>query len=169
MTFRVPRQKDINGRELRSIEYLAALDARLIEYGESLEERLKMTKDGWRSFRAGRALIERSLDQVYDTVDDETRMHMRRMASVSEIVIRPSRQAASNDMLVVPANLMKVLVNSSMEAQCAICIKTGCDIRKCELRKALSMIAPPNRIPEKGACPYSEIALCHDLGNYMPD
>lgn len=159
--------KDISGPELRAIEYLAALDARVSAYAKPLEERLRKTPDGWRNYRLAMTCMEKAIDAVYASVDDETRNHMRRLADSSEVIIRPTARAADNNLQTVADEHVKTLVNTSMEAECAMCLKEGTDVRKCALRKALMFTAPPSRIPEKGACPYKEIALCHNLGEYM--
>lgn len=159
--------KDINGRELRAIEYLAALDARVNEYAEPLEERLRKTQDGWRNYRVAVSCLEKAIDAVYASVDDETRIHMRNLAASGEVIIRPTVQAVERNLQTVAEEHLKTLVNTSMAAECAMCLKQGSDVRKCQLRKALMFTAPPTRIPEKGRCPYAEIALCHDLGQYM--
>lgn len=167
MSLKSFRPKDINGKELRAIEFLAAFDARLNEFNDALEERLRKTPDGWRNYRLARTCAEKAIDAVYASVDDETRFHMRNIADSSEVIIRPVKRAVEAEMQLVDSNMLKVLVNTSMSAECSICIKEGSDIRKCPLRKSLMFIAPPSRIPNNGKCPYSEIALCHDLGTYM--
>lgn len=160
-------QKDISGPELRAIEYLAALDARVAEYAGPLEERLRQTTDGWRNYRLAMTCLEKAIDAVYASVDDETRQHMRKLAGSSEVIIRPTARAAEVNLQTIDENHLKVLVNSSMSAECAMCLKEGKDVRKCALRKALLFAAPPSRIPDNGRCPYAEVALCHDLGKYM--
>lgn len=159
--------KDISGPELRAIEFLAALDARLTDYSKPLEERLRKTKDGWRNYRVAVACMEKAIDAVYESVDNETRQHMRRLVGTSEVIIRPTARAAEVNLQTIDENHLKVLVNTSMSAECAMCLKEGTDVRKCALRKALLFAAPPSRIPDNGRCPYAEVALCHDLGKYM--
>ena len=159
--------KDISGPELRAIEYLAALDARVAAYGEPLKERLQQTSDGWRNYRLAMTCLEKAIDAVYASVDDETRFHMRNLAESSEVIIRPKVTAVEKNLQIVADEHLRVLVNTSMAAECAVCLKEGTDVRKCELRKALQFTAPPDRHAPKGRCPYAEIALCHDLGKYM--
>ena len=159
--------KDISGPELRGIEYMAALDARLQEYSKPLEERLRKTDGGWRNYRLAMTCMEKAIDAVYASVDDETRMHMRNLAESSEVFIRPTVQAVEKNLQTVAEEHLKILVNTSMASECAVCLKEGTDVRKCALRKALMFTAPPSRIPENRRCPYSEIALCHELGQYM--
>lgn len=159
--------KDISGPELRAIEFLAALDARLTDYSKPLEERLRKTKDGWRNYRVAVACMEKAIDAVYESVDNETRQHMRRLVGTSEVIIRPTARAAEVNLQTIDESHLKVLVNTSMSAECAMCLKEGTDVRKCALRKALLFAAPPSRIPDNGRCPFAEVALCHDLGKYM--
>ena len=91
---------------------------------------------------------------------------MSRLADSYEVIIRPKNRAIDNKMVLADSRHVNTLVNTSMAAECAICIKSDAEIRKCPLRKALMFVAPPSRIPDNGRCPYSEIALCHDLGAY---
>ena len=42
---------EANAREIHTIEFLAGLDAQLVEGQENLRDRLRLIPNGWRDFR----------------------------------------------------------------------------------------------------------------------
>lgn len=158
---------DCNLNELRAIEYVAGFDQQLKFSEDHIRNRLKTTPDGWRQYRLARVSIENALEQVYDTLEPEILLHLLKMQDVGEVVIRPRPIIPQKDIQFVDSNDLRVLINATMASTCAICVKYGKDIKKCKLRKTLVQICPPEEIPKNGACPYSEVVLNNDLGEYI--
>ena len=71
---------EANAREIHTIEFLAGLDAQLVEGQENLRDRLRLIPNGWRDFRLAVKSTERVLDAVYSTLPTKTLVHMQKLA-----------------------------------------------------------------------------------------
>ena len=60
--------KPLNGNELRVLEYLAAMDSKIIESGETMRERLKDIPNGWRQWRLMAATLSNLLVALYGKI-----------------------------------------------------------------------------------------------------
>ena len=49
--------KPMNGKEMRVIELLAAMDSRIVEAGDCMRERLKAIPNGWRQWRLMASIV----------------------------------------------------------------------------------------------------------------
>lgn len=159
----------VNAYELHAIEYLAALDAQLIDEQKHLEKRLKSIPNGWRDFRCAAAIVQRVLDAVYETVPDKTLLHMQRLAAHGEVLVRvkPMVKPINDDMQIITNDDLKYLINTCMSSECAMCLKNAQEQKKCKLRKAMENNAVSNKIPGNGLCPYADVAAQSDLGDYI--
>ena len=158
--------KELNSYEIAGIEYLAAIDSQLVHSEKHLEARLKSIPDAWRQYRIAQTAIEKALDALYATVPTKVLLHMQRLASNGEVVIRHKSITKTNDAQLVPEDVLKLLINLAMESQCAICLKDGKEAKRCKLRKGLMLIAPPDKVNESG-CSYSDVAMQNELGEYI--
>ena len=62
---------------------------------------------------------------------------------------------------------LKLLINTSIAAECAVCLKDAKEQKKCALRKALENIAPTAELHKDGLCTYVDVAAAWDLGKYI--
>lgn len=158
--------KELNSYEVAGIEYLAAIDSQLVHSEKHLQARLKSIPDAWRQYRIAQTAIEKVLDALYATVPVKVLIHMQRLAKNGEVIIRQKSITKTNEAHLVPENVLRLLINTAMESQCAICLKRGEEAKRCKLRKGLMLIAPPDKVNETG-CSYSDVALQNDLGEYI--
>lgn len=70
-------------------------------------------------------------------------------------------------MQIVDNDDLKLLINKSIEHECAICMRRGGEVRSCPLRRALMDIAPPEELVKDGSCNYQAVAAGNDLGQYI--
>lgn len=160
--------KEANGREVKVIEFLAALHAQLLEGQECLEPRLRGIPDGWRRYKVALANVDWVLSRIYETLPVRTLRHMQRICEIGEIRIRP-RPAIPlpDDVQIAPNDDLRTLINAAMAADCAICLKPANEQRGCKLRRALMRIVPPAELGGGSACEYAEAARQSDLGEYI--
>lgn len=162
------KRMDANAKEIHVIEFLAGLDAQLVAGQEHLKERLQAIQGGWRNFRLAVTTTERVLDAVYDTLPDKTLRHMTRLHECGEIVIRKKPLIPlPDDVQIVGNEDLKVLINSVVENECAICVKTCGEQRSCKLRNALKLIAPTEALNRDGRCEYRDVAAGNEMGEYI--
>lgn len=164
------QRTEANSKEIRGVEYLAALDAKLADYRPYLEERLKSVPDIYRQYRIAETAMSKVVNNLYDTLEPNVLFRIRKLREGSELVFRPKSplNKSTDSQLVLEKDLDK-LINAAMSATCACCLKTGREAKKCELRKALMNICPPNTlsIDSMGMCDYAIVAATNDLGGYI--
>ena len=159
---------DPTAREVHAIEFLAGLDKQLVDAQNALKPRLDKIPNGWRDFRLAVTRTEKVLDAVYETLPAKTLKHMERLCSYGEVVIRPKPMIKMpDDVQIVQSDDLRMLINSAMSSECAICVKDRKEQKKCKLRKALSVIAPANNIGADGLCPYTNVAAKCEYGQYI--
>lgn len=159
---------EANAREIHSIEFLAGLDAQLIEGQETLKERLQRIPNGWRNFRLAVSTVEKVLDGIYDTLPHKTLVHMQRLCKNGQIIIRPKPMIKMpDDVHMVDADDLKYLINRVVENECAMCVRGHAEQKACPTRKALHHIAPTMSIHKDGRCSYIDVAAGNELGKYI--
>lgn len=163
------RRTDANSREVKAIELIAGLDARLNKDGKYLETRLRQVPDLWRKYRLARTLVEKVVDGLYATLTPRVLLRMQRLCEDGEIIFRPKNALNKfTDTHIVLETDLKKLVNTAMCAECAMCLKSGSEIKQCELRKTLINVAPPSTIAEGSSlCEYSSVAVNSKYGEYV--
>ena len=159
---------DANAREIHNIEFLAGLDAQLIQGQEILRDRLALIPNGWRNFRLAVSTTQKVLDAIYETLPLKILRHMDRLCKCGEVIIRP-RPAIKmpDDVQIVLADDLRLLINMIVAQECAMCLKAPPEQKSCKLRKALQNVAPTAEVYKNGLCSYVDVAAAHKLGEYI--
>ena len=157
-----------NAREIHIIEYIACLDQQLNVAQGILEDGLRKIPNGWRNFRLAQATTEKVVDAIYGTLPEKTIRHMQGLNQHGEVVIRKKPMVPLGDdaQFVLPEDL-KVLINTSIAAECAMCLRNKQEQKKCKLRRALQDIAPTEALAHDGLCPCTYVAAGNKLGEYI--
>lgn len=158
--------KPLNGRELREIEFMLALDARVAEGGDCLKTRLKGIKNGWRDYRLMAVLTRKVLAGIYDTLPNKTLQHLDKMRKDGEALIRFKPASRAPEWAVIRDDELKTLINLAMASECALCMKEGKQIDRCRLRRTLMDICPPTDDTDIG-CGFREAAAQLDYVEYV--
>lgn len=157
-----------NAREIHNIEFLAGLDAQLIQGQEILKPRLEKIPNGWRNFRLAVTTTEKVLDAVYATLPPRTLLHMQRLCRLGQVIIRPKPAIKMpDDVQIVLTEDLRLLINAAIAAECAVCLKDARAQKKCQLRRALENIAPTAEVHANGLCAYTDVAAGNELGQYI--
>lgn len=163
-----PQRVEPNAHEIHGIEFIAGLDAQIAKFDAALKPRLQCIPNGYRDFRLARKLIEKTLDGLYDTMPQKTLLHMQRLNELGEVVIRPRPAATKGQYVqIVDNETLKFLINKIIASECAICLNDRAGVKKCRLRKALNLVVPPDAQRFDGACPYRDVAITNELGEYI--
>lgn len=164
----MPEKMECNAKELHTIEFISALDARLTKNEKYLEKRLKSVPDLWRQYRIARSAVAKVLDGLYTTMTPENMLHMRNLAANGEVVVRPVNSLnKSTDCQILLRKDLDKLINITIGSTCAMCLKEGREIKKCELRKALLNICPPSIVSTDGLCVFTQVAANCEYGDYI--
>lgn len=159
-------RKPMNGREMRVIEYLAAMDSKIVESGDAMRDRLRDIPNGWRQWRLMASTLSRLLIQLYDSMTVKNLRHIQNICAHGEVLIRMVPVSRVPENVLVSEDDLRMLVNAAMSAECAICLKQGKEIDRCPLRNALLSIAPPYEDPPT-SCGYRDVAIMSERGKYM--
>lgn len=159
-------RKPMNGREMRVIEYLAAMDSKIIESGDTMRDRLRDIPNGWRQWRLMASTLSGLLVQLYGSMTVKNLRHMQNICNHGEVLIRMAPVSRVPENVLVGEDDLRTLINAVMSSECAICLKEGKEIDRCPLRNAMLSIAPPYEDPPT-SCGYRAVALASEYGKYM--
>lgn len=169
-----PSQKvkvsDPNSRELRAMTYLAAFNKTLREDERWLKPRLRESgsKEIWREFRVAERFLDNTEKFLNLTIPMSSRNHIERMNNNYDVILRPGRNAsAMDDCQIVPLKVLRMLINNTMENNCFMCVKTIQEAKKCEIRKGLLCITPPQEMKTHLNCPFMDIVAVCKCGEYI--
>lgn len=146
--------QDANAKEMEAIQFLAALDGQLIISEPDIKDRLKRIPDAWRQYRIAKKFVSNVIIKLYETLPDKTLIYLDRLHHRGEVIVRMKPVRTDDGTKLVPADAINILVNSAINAECPICLRTPTEMKKCKLRKALMIVAPPDNIPNTKTCPY---------------
>lgn len=157
----------LTGKELKCVEYLVAMESRVMEVEDALRERLRQVPNGWRQFRLLVTTLNGLLDDLYRTVPQKGLMYLQNIMAQGEVLIRFVPASRSPEWKLVKDEDLAVLINLAMGSECAICMRQGREARKCRLRRALEDIAPPGNGHPAGGCGYVNVVLGSEPGHYV--
>lgn len=126
-----------------------------------LKKRLCAIPRGWIRFRQAMGLLDAMFRDLEPTINDRQLCQINNTIRNGEISVQLRRAGAyDDDMNVVRADTLAVVVGSAMRAECMICVKERADIKRCRLRKAIDELCPPESY-ETRTCVYRDLALDH--------
>lgn len=157
--------KPLNGNELRVLEYLAAMDSKMIESGETMRERLKSIPNGWRQWRLMAATLNKLLVDLYGKIPLKNLRHMQNICAFGEVLIRMCPPTRVPEYTLIREDELMLVMNTAIRQECSMCLKEGKEIDRCPLRKAMWNIAPPME-EHPISCEYALIAIAMNTGNY---
>lgn len=155
------------GKELKCVEYMVAMESRVMEVGDALRDRLRLIPHGWRQFRLLVSVLDRLMAAIYETIPNKGRMYLQNIVEHGEVLIRFVPVSRNPEWKLVKDEDLAVLVNLAMAGECAICMKQGREAKKCKLRRALEDIAPPGEGNPAGGCGYMNVVLGCEIGHYI--
>lgn len=158
--------RPMNGEEMRVIEYLTAMNSKMIQAGDCMRGRLSSVPNGWRQWRLMAVTLDHLLTALYDSMTPRNLRHLENISDHGEIIIRLRPAVRVPEHTLVNEDDLRTLVNAAMASECSICLRQGREIDRCPLRAALMNICPPYEDPNT-SCGYQMVAISGDLGKYM--
>ena len=129
--------------------------------GQALEKRLRSIPRGWMRFRQAMGLLDRMFDSLVPTINDRQLKQINNTIKNGEVAVKLRRAGVyDDDMNVVRADTLSVVVGTAMRAECMLCVKDRAEIKRCRLRKAIDELCPPQSY-ETMTCVYRDLALDH--------
>ncbi|MBR6571538.1 MAG: hypothetical protein IKK75_13900 [Clostridia bacterium] len=158
--------KPLNGSEMRVLEYLAAMDSKIIECGETMRERLKGVPNGWRQWRLLAATLNNLLIALYKQIPLKNLRHMQQICAYGEVLIRIRPPVHTPEYTLIREDDLKTVMRVAIEQECSMCLKSGKEIAGCSLRKAMWNIAPPME-ESQYSCEYNDLAVYMKSDDYL--
>lgn len=159
-------EKPLDSQELRTIEFMMALNARLKIGEKYMRDRLRTIPDGWRQYRMMEAVSDKLLDKVYDTLPTKTLCYLQKLSIFGEVKVQFRPASRLEDWYYVKESDLKLITDITMSATCAVRLKNEREIKQCKLRKAFQDVLIPPEVPKIG-CPYRDIAAKSEWGDYV--
>lgn len=156
----------MRGDEMATMEKLVAFEAVLKTGNKNLEQRIKSIDGGWREYRVALSAIDRLLPKLYETMTSKHLRNIENMLRHGRVVIRVNAAASETDYTLAAEDDLETIINAAMGSECALCLKEGADAKRCELRKALINICPPEGDDGNG-CWYARHAATRPLKDYF--
>ena len=159
----------MTGEEIRMTVMLRIMWATMNgKGGRTLEKRLRSFPRGWMQFRQATGLLDKMFVGLEKTITDRQLVQINNTIRNGEVSVKLRRVGLyDDDMNVVRAEPLGVVVGSAMRAECMICVKNDADIKRCPLRKAIDEICPPESY-ETSSCVYRDLALDHVFPDTEP-
>lgn len=160
---------DLNRREKTGMEMILACANEMHRSGEALKPRLKMgNPKGWAFFRAALALLDKSLNLIFDTTPTRQLQQLQTMCKTGHVQLVHSAAVTPVGYTPVKVTDVNVLCAGAVNGKCAVCVEDGLSARQCPLRKSLMTIWPPKELPKYGDCPYQGVRWYEGAGD-VPD
>lgn len=129
--------------------------------GQTLERRLHTIPRGWMMYRQAFGLLTAVFNGLEKTINDRQLAQINNTIRNGEVSVKLRRAGVyDDDMNVVRAGTLSVVIGCAMRAECMLCVKTDAEIKRCALRKAIDELCPPQSY-ESATCVYRDLALDH--------
>lgn len=124
-----------------------------------IEPRIRHIPGAWRNWKSGIALMGRAMNAALSTVPDDQFERISTIINEGTLEInlpKASINQAGGSVLAVDGKCLQNLIYYAMRNECAICLKTGGEAKRCELYAALKGCAEPDTWETYG-CPWRDL------------
>lgn len=122
-----------------------------------MEARLRTIPNGWRDWKLLTAVTDRLMGKLLDTIPTKQLNRIVHIFNHGEVLIREKSFVRSPQLITMPLDDLAFITEAAIKSQCRHCLRSGKEVRRCKLYKALIGAAPPDQYPRYG-CGYQEIA-----------
>lgn len=126
--------------EQKALMQLFVLEDGLKEATEPLAGRIAADPFALRGLKAARTSINRAINAVTDGLDDKSLMYIAKNTKSHEVVIRPKSVVPETAWMYARTDDLRVILRAAQSAECAMCLKTPGEEKRCPLKKAMQEI-----------------------------
>lgn len=123
---------------------------------ETLEDRLRLVKGGWRDIQLVTSVCDKLFEKILDTVPIKKLLSIQREMRymVCETKLGSASRPQDEDDIFITNTALKKMVNRAICMDCTFCEKTKQECKKCELYRDISACYPFELgKPETETCP----------------
>ena len=153
----------LNARESQYLVEQLILCNSFISRSRALEERARSAgKNVWRDLRAAAALAEKSTEALMRTVPADKLEWFSRTLKEGHIRVDMPGPVRRDGYVVISDRDAAALTEAAMRSECAMCTRTGSEVKGCPIRRALLVCAAPDIVKDDGVlsgCEYERYAM----------
>lgn len=124
---------------------------------KEMESRLRAIPNAWRDWRLLVAVTNRLMDGIMDSIPTKQLKRIAHIFEHGEVIVRERTFVRTPQLITMPLDDLAFITETAIKTQCRHCLRSGKEVRRCKLYKALIGAAPPENLPRYG-CGYQEIA-----------
>ena len=151
-----------NSRESQYLVEQLILENSCISRAKALEDRARAAgKNVWRDLRAAAALTDKVTEALLKTVPADKLQWLARTMKEGHIRVDMPGPVRREGYVVVSDRDAAALTEAAMRTECAMCTRTGSDVKSCPIRQALLVCAAPDIVKDDGVlsgCEYERYA-----------
>ena len=151
-----------NSKESQYLVEQLILANSFISRAKALEERAKAAGPTvWRDIRCAAALVEKSTEALMKTVPASKLEWFAKTLREGHIRVDMPGPVRRDGYVVISDRDAAALTEAAMRTECAMCTRTGSDVRSCPIRRALLVCAAPDIVEDEGmlsGCEYERYA-----------
>lgn len=151
-----------NSRESQFLVEQLILENSCVSRLNAIEDRAKAAgKTVWRDLRAAAAMNHKATEALLKTVPASKLEWLVRTMREGHIRVDMPGPVRREGYVILSDTHAAALAEAAMRNECAMCTRTGSDVKKCLIRQALLVAAAPENIREEGilsGCEYERYA-----------
>lgn len=128
---------------------------------ETLKDRLKTTKYGWRDMRVSLAFMKKVLDKILMTIPPHKLLTLKEELNHTycEVRIRGGGSATHPDCVYVSQKAIVAMIDRAIQLECLLCEKTAKEGKRCPLYRNIQALFPYELDePTDTCCPFAGVS-----------
>lgn len=146
----VPADEDrvpLNNAEFMLVERLGLANYQLEKCcTKEMEARLRALPNAWRDWRLLTSTSSRLIDKLLDTIPSKQLQRIAHIFEHGEVLIRERSFVRSPQLITMPLDDLAFITEAAIKAQCRHCLRSGKEVKRCKLYRALIGAAPPENL-----------------------
>ena len=154
-------RQPLTGREYYALRALMGIISTFETEDESLKNRLKAVKGGWRDLKLIEALSQKLLDSVLATIPQKKLEQIRLEIAHTRVEINVVRDVSGKykpNFTYVPNDALEWLEEQVIDLSCMLCDKQGKETKRCPIRRNIEALYMYD-FPERKGCPIAQLSI----------
>lgn len=138
-----------NSAQMKTLILARTILSVLDKGAPAMQDLLSGVPGAWRMYRSSMEILRGALMRTGALLEPQQWKQVDRTMRNSVFRLHATQVRSDKDMVVGVDDILTVL-RAAQRGDCEMCIKTDCEIAKCELRKAFYAISTADRVPPHG-------------------
>lgn len=146
-----------NRRENEFFIQLLLMRNNLYSNADDVKERLKDFPGDWRDLKLILKLGEKIQNHLSSTIPSDKLVRYKQLVEIGRYTLEFPGASPKGRYKLMDVDDLSHLAEAAIKGQCGLCMAEGRDVKRCPLREALLVVAPPAKISAVG-CEYRHVA-----------